>query len=143
MTKREIVKRVVTRTGLSRPLARLGVDKILFLIEDALIRGERVDLRGFGRFTAMSRKAYMGRNPATGEALSVPAGRFVRFKPGSKMLPRKPGLAGKPPLESHSERARTEEGRVAKEQRESEGNASAGGSGRAGRSGFPPRDEFD
>ena len=85
----------------------------------------------------------MGRNPATGEALWVPAGRFVRFKPGSKMLPRKPGLAGKPPQESHSKRARTEEDRVAKEQRESEGNASAEGSRRAGRAGLPPRDEFD
>ncbi len=51
-------------------------------ISNALVAGDRVELRGFGAFSIRERQARMGRNPLTGTAVSVPAKRAVHFRPG-------------------------------------------------------------
>lgn len=109
MTKADIVNRLAAQTGLSTPLARLAVDRILLLIEESLTRGENVELRGFGVFKATLRKQRIGRNPRTGEAVPIPAGRTVRFKPGSEMLRSRGGLGGEPLREEPLERTIAEE----------------------------------
>ena len=68
---------------------------ILDEIADALARGDRVELRGFGAFSVRERDARKGRNPRTGEAVSVPSKRVPFFKPGKELRTRVNG--GKDP----------------------------------------------
>lgn len=61
------------------------VDTIISEMSDALVRGDRVELRGFGAFSVKERDARIGRNPRTGESVKVAAKRMPAFKAG-KML---------------------------------------------------------
>ena len=53
---------------------------------EALRRGERIEIRGFGTFSVTETKARNGRNPRTGQPVKIPAGRRVRFKPSKTLL---------------------------------------------------------
>lgn len=64
------------------------VDLVFKSIVDRLATGGRVELRGFGAFTTRGRDARVGRNPRTGEEVSVPAKRVPHFKPGKEMRER-------------------------------------------------------
>lgn len=64
------------------------VDMVFKSIVDRLASGGRVELRGFGAFTTRARDARTGRNPRTGEEVSVPAKRVPHFKPGKEMRER-------------------------------------------------------
>ena len=64
------------------------VNTILEVITNALIKGDRVELRGFGAFSVKMRPARTGRNPRTGEAVSVAAKNLPAFKPGKELKER-------------------------------------------------------
>jgi len=64
------------------------VDVFFDEIADKLARGGRVELRGFGAFSTREREARQGRNPRTGDAVSVPGKRVPYFKPGKEMRQR-------------------------------------------------------
>ncbi|TXN77390.1 integration host factor subunit beta [Methylobacterium sp. WL8] len=64
------------------------VDAILGRISDALVAGDRVEIRGFGSFSVKERQARPGRNPKTGAKVSVPAKGALVFKPGKEMRER-------------------------------------------------------
>ena len=64
------------------------VNAILNTIADALARGDRVELRGFGAFSVKKRDARTGRNPRTGEQVEVDAKKVPYFKPGKEMRER-------------------------------------------------------
>ncbi len=64
------------------------VSVILDEIADALARGDRVELRGFGAFSVRRREARAGRNPRTGEMVDVPAKAVPFFKPGKELRAR-------------------------------------------------------
>ena len=85
MNKVEITDRLATRTGLSKTVAREAVDGVFTAISDALANGEKVRIAGLGTFGTRSRPASTGRNPRTGEAISVSASTSPTFKAG-KML---------------------------------------------------------
>lgn len=61
------------------------VDTVFEEISDALVRGDRVELRGFGAFSVKHRDARKGRNPRTGESVDVPAKRLPFFKTGKAL----------------------------------------------------------
>jgi integration host factor subunit beta len=61
--------------------ARDVVDTVLGAIEEALLEGGRVELRGFGSFRTRVAKGYTGHNPMTGEPIEVPERRVAVFKP--------------------------------------------------------------
>lgn len=61
------------------------VDTIFNEMTKALVRGDRVELRGFGAFSIKDRKARVGRNPRTGAAVQVPAKRLPHFKVGKAL----------------------------------------------------------
>lgn len=84
MTKAEIVKLVKERTGLSRSQALVAVDTFLNNIKDALRRGERVCLVGLGTFYVKQRRRREGRNPKTGEKITVPEKKVVAFRAGKE-----------------------------------------------------------
>ena len=85
MIKLDIINQVVDRTGISRTKAEMAVDSVFNAMKSALQRNDRIELRGFGVFTIKPRKTGIGRNPRTGEEVSIPPGKAVRFKPGKDL----------------------------------------------------------
>jgi len=83
MTKGEFVEKVATESGLSRKDAGAAVDAVLSTIEDALKSGDDVSFTGFGKFHVAERGAREGRNPRTGESMTIAASRVPRFTAGS------------------------------------------------------------
>jgi DNA-binding protein HU-beta len=81
----DIVNQVVSRTGVSKSKAELAVETVFEAMKRALERGERIELRGFGVFNVRPRKTGIGRNPRTGEEVTIPPGKAVRFKPGKEL----------------------------------------------------------
>ena len=79
--KTEIVDSVAQRTGVGKAEVSRVLDETLGEIRSSLDRGEAVTLRGFGTFKMTERAARTGRNPQTGEAMEIPAGKRVSFKP--------------------------------------------------------------
>ena len=85
MIKLDIINEVVNRTGVSKSKAELAVETVFEAMKRALERGERIELRGFGVFNVRPRKTGIGRNPRTGQEVSIPPGKAVRFKPGKEL----------------------------------------------------------
>lgn len=82
MTKKDIVLKVASETGLKQLDVKRVVQKTLDTIVASLAAGETVELRNFGIFKVKSRKGRTGRNPRTGEKVPVPPKRVVVFKQG-------------------------------------------------------------
>ncbi len=82
MTKKDIVIKVSNDTNLTQIDVKKIVQRTLDVILEALERGETVELRNFGVFKVKSRRGRIGRNPRTGDEVSVPEKRVVVFKPG-------------------------------------------------------------
>ncbi|MCQ6307099.1 HU family DNA-binding protein [Bacillus cereus] len=85
MNKTELIQKVAQKTGLKRPQASLAVDTLLESIQQALQNGENVQLIGFGSFEVRERAAREGRNPSTGESLTIPAKKAPAFKAGKQL----------------------------------------------------------
>jgi integration host factor subunit beta len=66
----------------------LAVNCLLKQMADAIAKGERIEIRGFGSFDLHHRPARIARNPRTGEAVNLPAKVKVHFKPGKEMRDR-------------------------------------------------------
>ena len=98
MIKSELVSKIAERTpDLGNGDVRNIVTAILDTIADALARGDRVELRGFGAFSVKRRDAYAGRNPRTGETVSVSEKVIPVFKTGKEMRIRLNQAAPKAP----------------------------------------------
>jgi len=85
MTKQQLIEAVSEKTGLGKTEVEAAVDSILGTIITALSSNDRVDLRGFGSFVVKEKKERQGRNPRTGEAITIPAKRDVGFKAGKEL----------------------------------------------------------
>ena len=83
--KTELVKRVAEKAGLSSAKADQAINTTLDVIADALGRGEEVRITGFGTFRVTETKERTGRNPRTGEAITIKAGKRPAFSPGAKL----------------------------------------------------------
>ena len=83
MTKSEFIDRVASQSGLSKKDAGTAVDAVINSIEDALRSGEEVSFTGFGKFHVAERGAREGRNPRTGETMTIAASKVPRFTAGS------------------------------------------------------------
>src|SRR5216684_1100059 len=85
MTKQQMIEAVSTKTGQGKPEVETVVDSVLELIAETLRSNERVDLRGFGSFVVKDKKERQGRNPRTGETITIAAKRDAAFKPGKEL----------------------------------------------------------
>jgi integration host factor subunit beta len=85
MTKADLVEEVARATELARKDSEVIVEEIFENIIQALNRGEKIELRGFGSFRVRQREARRGRNPKTGAPVDIPAKRVVYFKPGKEL----------------------------------------------------------
>ena len=82
MTKTEIVKSIQKNAGLTREQANKALEAVLNSVAEGLVNGEAVQIVGFGTFSVTERAARTGRNPATGEAIEIPASKIAHFKSG-------------------------------------------------------------
>jgi DNA-binding protein HU-beta len=82
-TKAEFVDKVAAKSGLSKKDAGAAVDAVIDSIEDSLKSGDEVSFTGFGKFHVANRGAREGRNPRTGETMTIAASRVPRFTAGS------------------------------------------------------------
>lgn len=85
MIKLDIINRLADETGIPKLKAEQAVEALFASMKDALARGDRIELRGFGVFIVKPRKRGVGRNPRTGEEVAIPSGKTIRFKPGKEL----------------------------------------------------------
>jgi integration host factor subunit beta len=85
MTKAELVEEVARAAELTKKDSEVIVDEVFKNIIQALNRGEKIELRGFGSFRVRQRDARRGRNPKTGAPVDIPAKRVPYFKPGKEL----------------------------------------------------------
>ena len=83
MNRAELISAVSDATALPRAQVDATLSAVLDQIVAATAAGQKTTLTGFGSFQPMDRSARAGRNPATGEALQIPASRGVSFKAGA------------------------------------------------------------
>jgi DNA-binding protein HU-beta len=85
MTKADLVEVVAKKASLTNKAAKEAVQAILDAIRDALKRGEKVVVTGFGTFTVRPRAARTGRNPQTGARIQIPARKTPGFSAGKAL----------------------------------------------------------
>ncbi len=85
MTKKEIVRQISERIGLTQLKTKEIVQQTFDAIVDTLLEQGRIELRNFGVFEVKQRKARKARNPRTGDKVDVPPKNVVTFKPGKEM----------------------------------------------------------
>jgi integration host factor subunit beta len=85
MTKAELVEDVADAAELTKKDAERLVEIVFESIIETLNQGEKIELRGFGSFRVRERGARRGRNPKTGDPVSIPAKRVPYFKPGKEL----------------------------------------------------------
>jgi integration host factor subunit beta len=85
MTKAELVEEVSRVSDLTKKHSELIVDTVFTSIIEALQRGEKIELRGFGSFRLRQREPRKGRNPKTGDKVDVPPKKVPYFKPGKEL----------------------------------------------------------
>jgi len=86
MTRSDLVEDLANRFGqLTHRDAEFAVKAILDAMNDALVRGHRIEIRGFGSFSINRRPPRVGRNPRSGESVAIPEKRVPHFKPGKAL----------------------------------------------------------
>ncbi|MHB1421537.1 MAG: HU family DNA-binding protein [Bacillota bacterium] len=85
MNKADLVSSVAEKAEITKKDAERVVSAVFDSIEDALSKGDKVQLVGFGTFEVKARAARTGRNPKTGEEISIPASRVPGFKAGKAL----------------------------------------------------------
>ena len=85
MNKTELIAAVAEKTDLSKKDADAAVSAVLGAITDALKAGDKIQLVVFGTFEVRNRAAKQGRNPRTGETMTVPASKVPAFKAGKAL----------------------------------------------------------
>jgi DNA-binding protein HU-beta len=82
MNKKQLAGKVAGKTDLTRADAERLIDCMLGFISEALIKGDKVRLVGFGNFVVRTRKGRVGRNPQTGEKITIGQSKAPAFVPG-------------------------------------------------------------
>ena len=86
MTRSDLVEELAGKfSQLTHRDAEYAVKTILDAVSDALVRGHRIEIRGFGSFSVNRRPPRMGRNPRSGESVAIPEKRGPHFKPGKAL----------------------------------------------------------
>ena len=85
MTKAELIAKVAEKAGVSKKQADRCLKAFIEVITEALQKGEKIALPGFGIFQVKERSERKGRNPRTGEIITIPARKVVVFKPAKQL----------------------------------------------------------
>ena len=79
MTRTELITALATQAGAEKKEAKEFLDSLTAVVENTIKAGGEVPLKGLGKFKVQHSKARMGRNPATGEQIQIPAKTVVKF----------------------------------------------------------------
>ena len=85
MNKAELIAAVAEKAGLSKKDAELAVNAFVDVVTDALVKGDKVQIVGFGAFDVKERAARVGRNPQTKKEIEIPASKVPQFKAGKAL----------------------------------------------------------
>lgn len=85
MNKADLINALAEKNGLKKKDAEAAVNAVLDLIAEALKKGEKVAIMGFGSFETKTRAARTGKNPATGATIQIPASKAIVFKAGKAL----------------------------------------------------------
>jgi len=86
MTRSDLIEELAARfSQLTQRDAEFAVKAILDAMNDALVRGHRIEIRGFGSFSVSHRPPRVGRNPRSGESVAIPEKHVPHFKPGKAL----------------------------------------------------------
>ena len=85
MTRRELIAAVAAAEGITIKEAELAVKTVFTAVEEALVKMDRVEIRGFGSFKAKAYRRYQGRNPKSGEVIQVKPKKLPFFKVGKDL----------------------------------------------------------
>lgn len=85
LTKQDVVGKIADAAGLNKKDANSALDAVILTIRDSLKAGDAVGLIGFGTFEVKTRAAREGRNPQTGDPISIPEKKVPTFKPGKQL----------------------------------------------------------
>jgi len=85
MTKAELVSAIAKGAGITKKQADAALKAAVSAVSDALKKGERVAIPGFGIFSVRQRASRKGRNPRTGAVIEIPARKVVVFKPAKDL----------------------------------------------------------
>ena len=85
MNKTELIAAVAEKSGMSKKDAEKALAAVVDTLTDAMVKGDKVQLVGFGSFESKTREARMGRNPKTKETIEIPATRVPVFKAGKAL----------------------------------------------------------
>ena len=83
MSRQDLVAAMADKTGLSKKDAEKAVKAFIDVVSEELVKGGKVQLVGFGTFEVAERAAREGRNPRSGEAMTIPASKMPKFKAGN------------------------------------------------------------
>lgn len=86
MNKAELISSIAAESGLTNAESRRALEAFVTTVTQALKRGEKVSLVGFGTLTVHERAARVGVNPSTGEKIEIAAKKAVKFKPGTNLI---------------------------------------------------------
>ncbi len=95
MNKSDLIEALSEEAGLHRRTAERLVNEVFDAMTESLVRGEGVEIRGFGSFSIRHYDSYVGRNPKTGEKIQVPPKRLPFFKVGKELRERVKDKVGK------------------------------------------------
>jgi DNA-binding protein HU-beta len=85
MTKAELIEKIHEKTDLNKANSERALNACLESIEESLVNEGKLTLTGFGTFSVENRKERKGRNPQTGQEITIPASRAVKFRPGKTL----------------------------------------------------------
>lgn len=85
MNKAELIDAMASHAGLTKADAKKALDAFIGATTNALKKGDRVALVGFGSFSVSKRESRKGRNPQTGKEITIPAKKVVKFKAGAEL----------------------------------------------------------
>jgi len=86
VTKADIIENVSTQLGFTKKESQDLVESVLSLLKSTLESGENVKISGFGKFEVKQKKDRRGRNPQTGETITIDSRRILSFKPSTLQL---------------------------------------------------------
>ena len=85
MNKTEFIAAVAAKEGLEKKTAEKAVNAVIACVGDALAAGDKIQIAGFGTFEVRERPARKGRNPQTGEEITIEASKLPAFKAGKAL----------------------------------------------------------
>ena len=85
MNKAQLIDAMASKSGLSKNDSKKSLEALIESVSDALKKGDRIGLVGFGSFSVAERSSRTGRNPRTGQEINIPAKKVVKFRAGNDL----------------------------------------------------------